>query len=174
MKHSLLFLSLLLCFFSCMQQQELPKNATDKQKIIYDVIRRSLTQRSMPAFYDLKGQKTIYVHDRYLNFINQAATDARPLIDESDIPKKVKGLPVKLITEEDLKKRAAETGFDEFMLVIGNITIEGNTATIGIDGWYESPEKNRGAKMSGGGGIARYSKEKGIWAFKGFTQTWIS
>jgi hypothetical protein len=173
MKHPIL-LCILFSWISCIQQQELAKNAGDKQTIIYDIIYRSLTQQDMPAFTDLKGRKIIYVHNRYVNFINSAATDNKPLIDKADIPEKVKGHTIQLISENDLKKRAFNTGVDEFMLVLGNIKIEGDTATIAIDGWYRNPQATGGSKMSGGGGFAKYSKEKGVWVFKGFSQVWIS
>lgn len=175
MKFSILILTVLLNSTSCITREDgVGKNATDKQKIIYDVIHRSLTQKDMPAFSDLKGQKKILINSCYINFINSAPTDARPPVLESDLPKKIEGLTVELISEEELQKLANETGLYEFSLVLGNIKIDNDSATIAIDGSYRGPKEKHDFKMSGGGGIIHYKKENNVWVFKGFSQFWIS
>ncbi|HET6226250.1 MAG TPA: hypothetical protein VFF27_08230 [Bacteroidia bacterium] len=166
-------LSIVLLTTSCAPQQELTQDASDKQKIIYDVIRLSLTDQKMPAYGDLKHERTVYVYNRYINFMNPAPDDKKEFINEVDIPKKVDGHPVQLISKENMIKHANATGVHEFMLDLGSIQIAGDTASIGIDGTYVSPDAVGGHKMSGGGGIARYVKEDGVWTFKGFTQSWI-
>jgi hypothetical protein len=174
MKFVILILSILISDFSCVQQQELAANATDKQRLIYDVIHRSLKEKDMPAYRDLKGRKVVYVQNCYINFINGSAMDEKPLIDETDIPKSVAGFPVKLISEKALKEYANETGKDEFMLTLGNIKIEGDMASIAVDGWYRMPDSAKGTKMSGGGGIMKYLRKNGVWVYERFTTFWIS
>ncbi|MGQ0828994.1 MAG: hypothetical protein ACT4ON_11450 [Bacteroidota bacterium] len=165
----LVFSFFIIIFMGCTHPPNgLSPNATYKQILIYDAIQRSLHDKTMPAYPDLKGLKTVYVNRIcYIKFIGGSKEDLNPILNEADIPARISDIKFELKSEKEIQAMANEKGFDIFFLVFGHLEIKGDIATIGIDGWHREPEPWSGRYWCGTGSscILQYKRINGHWAF---------
>jgi hypothetical protein len=163
-------------YFDCSQHKEF-KASTEKQKLIQEILDRSVVNLKDIADYNLlKDKKNIYINRTYYSKFSGAtkADITEYQFEDNDIPTRILDVKFCLKSKDELQKIADNT--TEFVfLTFGNIEINGDVATIGIATWWQSqsPPRRRG-HMSGGGYVLQYKKVDGKWTYDKTLKAWIS
>ncbi len=136
----------------------------DKQQLIYKILERAVVkEKDIPDYHLLKDKNRIYISKEYVDRFFEESEIYH--LGNGDIPKKINGVSFSLKSPEELQAIADETEPFTF-LVFGNISINGNTAVVGIDHWWQRQTNENLVIMSGGGYILEYQKTGGEWQFK--------
>lgn len=163
-------------YFNCPKNKEF-NPGTDKQKLIVEILTRSVVDLKDLVDYDLlKDKNNIYINRTYFSkFSGATKADIQEYqFEDSEVPARIKDVNFCLKSREGLQKIADKT--TEFVfLTFSDIEIKGDVATIAIATWWQpqSPPKQK-YHLSGGGYKLQYKKVDGNWVFDKSLVSWQS
>ncbi len=150
-------------YFTCHVKKKNELLSMDRQAIIKKILTRAVVdEKDIPDYPLIEDKSHIYIlATGYSHFLGDTETF---IVNEDDVPNKIKDVQFCLKSEAELQKIADNT-YPFLYLTLGEFTLEGDIATIGlINGWQ--PQKNsKTIFLSGGGYVWKLKKINGDWTF---------
>jgi hypothetical protein len=152
------------------------KNASDKQLLIYEILNNALSDKSSEIARESRCSKLIYINKMYASkFMAGTNDDYKEFpLEATDIPDEINGVKFILKTKEELQAMADSQKGNIYSIMLGQIEIKGDSATIGMDERYTIPTDPKKTYMGGGGRLLNFKKVNGIWVMGKSRMLWTS
>jgi hypothetical protein len=135
----------------------------ERQAIIKKILTRALVdEKDIPDYHLIEDKSHIYIlATGYSHFLGNTETF---IVNEDDVPNKIKDVQFCLKSEAELQKIADNT-YPFLYLTLGEFTLEGDIATIGLINGWQRQKNSKIIFLSGGGYVWKLKKINGDWTF---------
>ncbi len=150
-------------YFTCHSKKGNEPLSMERQAIIKKILTRALVdEKDIPDYHLIEDKSHIYIlATGYSHFLGNTETF---IVNEDDVPNKIKDVQFCLKSEAELQKIADNT-YPFLYLTLGEFTLEGDIATIGLINGWQRQKNSKIIFLSGGGYVWKLKKINGDWTF---------
>jgi len=160
-------------YFNCTKTENYTKD-TDKKELIYKILKRAVVdKKDIPDYNLIKDKKKIYINNEYYGALQGEEAKKAMLLDISEIPPEIGEVSFCLKSKTELQTIANKTS-DFLYLSFGELKIDGDIATIGIETGWQPKINSENVYLSGGGYVCQFIKVNGEWKFDKVLKNWMS